>query len=110
MWDVFVADDLSAAAKVLQSAGFAHDRGDRQFVKRNVPVHLVTIEQTGQPPANAEMVEQIRTASLPDLISMKLRSGTSSVLLRSQDLADVIGLIRARGLTASFAAKIVSVE
>lgn len=36
---------------------------------------------------------------------MKLRSGLASTV-RAQDLADVIGLIRARHLTAEFAARL----
>ena len=39
---------------------------------------------------------------LPELIEMKLRSGTTN-LLRAQDLADVIGLIRVHGLSGEFA-------
>ena len=40
--------------------------------------------------------------TLPDLISMKLRSGSAN-LLRAQDLADVIGLIHHHQLTSEFA-------
>ena len=47
----------------------------------------------------------MRTVSLADLISMKLRSGTRSVL-RAKDLGDVIGLIRHHRLTGDFAAQI----
>ena len=40
--------------------------------------------------------------TLADLIGMKLRSGSTN-LLRAQDLADVIGLMRHHRLTSSFA-------
>jgi hypothetical protein len=40
--------------------------------------------------------------TLADLIDMKLRSGSTN-LLRAQDLADVIGLIRHHRLTSGFA-------
>ena len=42
------------------------------------------------------------TVSLPDLLAMKLRSGTRN-MLRAIDLADVIGLIRVNGLSGTFA-------
>jgi hypothetical protein len=47
-------------------------------------------------------IEGIATIPLQDLIAMKLRSGTKN-LLRAQDLADVIGLIRHHKLTGGFA-------
>jgi hypothetical protein len=49
-----------------------------------------------------EEIEGITTVSLADLIEMKLRSGTEN-LLRAQDLADVIGLIRRHQLSGEFA-------
>ena len=47
-------------------------------------------------------IEGITTVTLADLIGMKLRSGSTN-LLRAQDLADVIGLMRHHRLTSSFA-------
>ncbi len=42
------------------------------------------------------------TVCLADLIAMKLRSGLVKIT-RAQDLADVLGLIRRRGLKGDFA-------
>ena len=64
-----------------------------------MPVHLVTIEQLKQAPRKTVEIEGITTVSLEDLIEIKLRSGSSNVL-RAQDLADAIGLIRHHRLTA----------
>lgn len=50
-------------------------------------------------------MEGILIAALADLISMKLHSGLADPL-RAQDLADVIGLIRHRGLKAAFASQL----
>ena len=75
----------------------------KEFVRDGVPVHLVTIEQLRQPPRKTVEIEGITTVSLEDLIEMKLRSGSSNVL-RAQDLADAIGLIRHHRLTGEFAA------
>lgn len=46
-------------------------------------------------------IEGITTVTLIDLINMKLRSGTEN-LLRAQDLANVIGLIRHHQLSGEF--------
>ncbi len=51
------------------------------------------------------ILDVARIVSLADLINLKLSSGTRSVL-RSQDIADVIGLIRANQLSNSFVPKI----
>ncbi len=67
-----------------------------------IPVHLVTAEQTGVNLSVVKEIEGILTVSLSDLIEMKLRSGSSN-LLRHQDLADVIGLIRCHALSGAFA-------
>jgi hypothetical protein len=47
-------------------------------------------------------IEGITTVGLADLIEMKLASGMRN-MLRAQDLADVIGLIRHNGLTSEYA-------
>jgi hypothetical protein len=65
-------------------------------------VHLVKLEQLKQAPCKLVEIEGITKVSLVDLIEMKLRSGSSN-LLRAQDLADAIGLIRRHRLTAEFA-------
>ncbi len=47
----------------------------------------------------------MRVVALDALIEMKLRSGLRSPA-RAQDLADVVGLIRARGLSRRFASRL----
>jgi len=74
----------------------------KEFVREGVPVHLVTIDQLRQPPRKTVEIEGITTVSLEDLIEIKLRSGSSN-LLRAQDMADAIGLIRHHRLTGEFA-------
>lgn len=59
----------------------------------------------GGPASRISTIQRIQTVGLADLINMKLRSGTQS-LLRAQDIADVIALIRACKLTPAFAAKL----
>jgi hypothetical protein len=103
--DVFVADDPSLLADVFRREGFEYDSDRRQFLKRGVPVHLKTIHQVKVAPRSFENIDEITTVSLPDLLSMKLRSGSQN-LLRAQDLADVIGLMRRHGLTGEFARRI----
>lgn len=102
--DVFTPD-LERVADLLRQRGFAFDAAARQFVKDEIPVHLVTTDQLGRAPVNLTDLQEIRTVSLADLINMKLRSGTKDPL-RAQDLADVIGLIRAHRLGGDFAPQI----
>jgi hypothetical protein len=102
--DVFVADP-DTFADSLRAAGFRFHKARREFVKSGVPVHLVLEDQLGTAPANTLEIDGIRTVSLADLINMKLRSGLKS-LVRAQDLADVLGLIRARRLSPQFAARL----
>jgi hypothetical protein len=66
---------------------------------RAVPVNFLTLSSR---PKQLIDVDGVRTVSLADLINMKLRSGTRHTL-RAQDLADVIGLIRAHKLGGEFA-------
>jgi hypothetical protein len=103
--DLFLPGPLEDAASVLEGLGFVHDRGRREFVRGGLPVHLVKLEQLGTPPAAYLDIEGVATVSLPDLLAMKLRSGSKSIL-RAIDLGDVIGLIRANGLSGSFASKL----
>jgi hypothetical protein len=100
--DVFVESALQPLAELLIAKGFTCDSQQKEFVREGVPVHLVTIEQLKQPPRKTVEIEGITTVSLEDLIEIKLRSGSSNVL-RAQDLADAIGLIRQHRLTAEFA-------
>jgi len=102
--DVFVPS-APEFASLLTANGFQWDAERREHVKDGVPVHLVTIAQLGTPPANFEDVDDVRTVTLGDLLSMKLRSGTRN-LLRAQDMADVIALIRHHRLDGRFAGRI----
>lgn len=102
--DIYTADSERLAA-VLRDGGFVFEPQSRQFVKNDVPVHLVTISQLKVAPSGYEEIEGIRTVTLASLIDMKLRSGTEN-LLRAQDLADVIGLIHANHLAGEFARQI----
>lgn len=103
--DVWTPEPAERLAEALKDAGFVWNRSRREFAIAGVPVHLVLTDQTGREPARRREIDGITTVSLADLINLKLRSGTKSVL-RAIDLADVIGLIRANRLGSSFAVKI----
>jgi hypothetical protein len=100
--DIFLDDSLERIAAALAAHGFQRDRARHEFVRDGVPVHLVTREQVARPPRKRIEIEGITTVSLADLVEMKLESGSKNIL-RAQDLADVIGLIRQNGLTGEFA-------
>lgn len=100
--DIFIPPPLEPLADLLTANGFTFDPVKTEFVKQDVAVHLVLPEQVGAPLREAVEIEGITTVTLADLIGMKLRSGSTN-LLRAQDLADVIGLIRYHRLSSSFA-------
>jgi Nucleotidyltransferase of unknown function (DUF6036) len=100
--DVFVDQPLLPIVEHLISEGFTYDESSREFSRGGVPLHLVTREQITNPPRETVEIEGVTTVSLADLIEMKLASGTRN-MLRAQDLADVIGLIRHNRLTGEFA-------
>jgi hypothetical protein len=100
--DVLVGSPPQEVASVLEAHGFLLDSARREFVRDGIPVHLVLPEQTGTALSKIVEIEGILTVPLQSLIGMKLRSGTRN-LLRAQDLADVIGLIRHHKLTGEFA-------
>jgi hypothetical protein len=102
--DVYVADP-EAAHRALTAAGYRWDKKAREFDKEGIPVQLVTGELIERPPVRPVEIEHIRTVRLADLINIKLRSGLSSIL-RAQDLADVIGLMRHHKLSGAFAARV----
>ena len=62
---------------------------------------MVTREQVARPPRRRVEIDGIITVSLADLIEMKLESGSKNIL-RAQDMANVIGLIRQNGLGGEF--------
>jgi hypothetical protein len=103
--DVFLDEPLETMADILIGAGFQYNEQRREFARGEVPIHLVTRQQVERPPRRTVEIEGITTVSLPDLIEMKLRSGTENIL-RAQDLADVIGLIRHNSLTVEFARRL----
>lgn len=100
--DVFLDQPLQSIADLLIAEGFAYDEKRREFTREGVPLHLVTLEQVGKLPRETVEIEGITTVGLADLIEMKLASGMRN-MLRAQDLADVIGLIRHNCLTSEFA-------
>ncbi|MGC8640509.1 MAG: hypothetical protein ACP5XB_11595 [Isosphaeraceae bacterium] len=100
--DVFVEGSLEPLAELLIASGFSLDSQKKELVREGVPVHLVTLDQLKQPPRKTVEIEGITTISLEDLIEIKLRSGSAN-LLRAQDMADAIGLIRHHRLTGEFA-------
>lgn len=103
--DVYIADELKAFKPLLESAGATFSAAKREFVLDAVPIHLVDGQMVQPPPKHFVVIEDVTTVDLPDLINLKLRSGSSSIT-RAQDLADVIGLIRSHRLSNSFAAKL----
>lgn len=100
--DLLVGSPLEEVAAALEAGGFSHDPVSREFVREGIPIHLVSPEQAGTSLSDTVELEGIVTVTLPLLIEMKLRSGTAN-LLRAQDLADVIGLIRRHRLGGDFA-------
>jgi hypothetical protein len=100
--DVFIDQPLQSIAEQLIREGFVYDKMNREFTRGGVPLHLVTRDQFDKPLKETVEIEGVTTVGLADLIEMKLASGTKNVL-RAQDLADVIGLMRRNRLEADFA-------
>jgi hypothetical protein len=103
--DVFVLEPLDTFADQLRAAGFSFDPKQREFSHSGIPVHLVSPQQASIVPTELINIDEVRTVSLSDLINMKLHTGTRNVL-RAQDLADAIGLIRHHQLGGEFAGHI----
>jgi hypothetical protein len=103
--DIFITSKLESLADLLTTNDFTFDKTERAFIKQGIAVHLVQPEQVGTLPKETVEIDGITTVSLVDLINIKLRSGSEN-LLRAQDLADVIGLIRHHQLTNDFAKQI----
>ncbi len=103
--DVYIPNEEHTFADALRADGFTFDAAGREFERDGVPVHLVTPEQATIEPRQRVKIDDVQTISLADLINLKLASGTGNVL-RAQDIADVIGLIRANHLTGAFTRKI----
>ncbi len=103
--DVYVPEPLATFAEHLRTAGFEFDAAARQFTSAGVPVQLVSAAHATPVPTHFVTIDDVRTVSLADLINLKLRSGTRS-LLRTRDLGDVIDLIRQNGLDGRFTPRI----
>ncbi|RMF75628.1 MAG: hypothetical protein D6744_13190 [Planctomycetota bacterium] len=89
----------------LEAVGFVFDAEQCEFNRDGVPVHIVRLEQAGVMPREMIDLLDVRTVGLADLLNMKLRTG-ARLVTRAQDLADVVGLIRANRLDAGFARRI----
>jgi hypothetical protein len=103
--DIYSSESPERLIPVLESLGFLLDRARREFVRNSLPVHIVRPQQVVVAPKRVLDIDGVRTVSLADLIAMKLRSGLGK-MTRAQDLADVVGLIRGRGLKGDFARRI----
>lgn len=103
--DLFVDAPTELVGWFLQDNGFTFDSERREFSRDGIPVRLVTLQQLQSAPREVIELDGVTTVSLEDLVEMKLRSGTAN-LLRAQDLADAIGLIRHHRLSGEFARKL----
>jgi hypothetical protein len=102
--DVAVRGSLEECRTAFEEAGMTFDAKKREFDLDGVPVQLVSEEMVKLPEGFVE-IEGVKTVRLGDLISIKLKSGLAS-RVRAQDIADVIGLIRAHNLGNAFAGKL----
>jgi hypothetical protein len=92
-------------ADALAEHGYTVNRKSKEFLKSGVPVHLITSAHLQSPPRRTVQIDGVQTVALADLVNIKLRSGLGS-MLRAQDIADVIGLIRCHALRSDFAAQL----
>lgn len=103
--DVLVQDELTQVGEALRSSGATFDPAQKEFLLHNVPIHLVPSDLAQPGVGEPIEIEGITTVALADLINLKLTTGMQSVL-RAQDIADVIGLIRVNSLRATFAGQL----
>jgi len=103
--DVVVRGPLEDCKTAFENAGMSFDAKNREFDFDGVPVQLVGKDVLDIPEARFTEIDGVTTLRLADLISIKLKSGLAS-RVRAQDIADVIGLIRAHHLGSSFAMKL----
>ncbi|HEV8605814.1 MAG TPA: hypothetical protein VGQ99_10635 [Tepidisphaeraceae bacterium] len=95
--DVALRGAFKECKAAFEDAGMEFDAKKREFNCDGVPVRLVPEKMVKLPAAGFVEIEGVTTVRLGDLISIKLKSGLSS-RVRAQDIADVIGLIRAHSL------------
>jgi hypothetical protein len=88
-------------ADALRRAGWILDPTTREFRAGEVPVQLINDNVVQPIPKSRSEIDGVLTIGLADLINLKLRSGAKN-LARSQDIADVVGLIRANKLSDVF--------
>jgi hypothetical protein len=103
--DILAHDSTDQFAEALRNAGATFDRAKKEFTVEGIPVHLVPKEMAKPGTGEPIEIEGITTVDLRDLINLKLTTGMQSVL-RAQDIADVIGLIRANNLRATYAGQL----
>ncbi len=103
--DVLIKQPMTDLAQVLETAGATFDAERKEYSLDGVAVHFIPTELAVPAPKQLVELEGILTVGLADLINLKLHSGIRNIA-RVQDLADVIGLISARGLTGAFASKV----
>ena len=77
----------------------------REHVLAGIPIHTVTPEEAGHQVQKESIIDGVRVVSLKDLVSIKLICGLENVL-RSQDVGDVVHLIRRIPLDKRFAGKL----
>jgi hypothetical protein len=100
--EILIGPPLDRIVNLLTSHGFHVNATRQELTKNEVRVQIVPADEAGREAVDAVDIEGITVASLPDLINIKLRSGSTN-LLRAQDLGDVIGLARENALSSSFA-------
>lgn len=103
--DVLIQQPLDSMRPLLEAHSFEFHPANREFTLEGVPVYLVPQSMVTPQPTEFVEIEQITTLRLPDLISIKLHSGSKNIA-RAQDIADVVGLIRQHNLAAAFASQI----
>jgi hypothetical protein len=103
--NVFVPPPVERFAGAMTTAGATFDAACGEYFLNGVPVQIVSEDLAAPAPGEPIDVDGVTTVSLPDLISLKLHSGTSNVA-RAQDIAGVVGLIRRHDLSGPFVPKL----
>jgi hypothetical protein len=102
---LFLPESIERTREVLESADYSFNPDRREFQRRRIPVHVLFPDQMRTVPTSFVQINGVRCVALHELIAMKLDSSATDPL-RAQDLADVIGLIRANRLTSEFARRL----
>jgi hypothetical protein len=99
--DILIECAPDEVVRLLVARGFTLNRERRELNRDDIRVRTFLPAEVGRRVRDWVEIEGIRTVSVIDLIAMKLRSGMANIL-RAQDLADVIALIRHNDLNSSF--------